>query len=329
MSLPRWAIVGLGKQAVKMAEAARDVGHIVVAIVGQENHAAAFSSYAAQRFDTLAEAIEGARFDAVCITSPNYLHARQAIEAFRAKKHVLLEKPMALSAKESRAIMRAARSRGMLGAINFHLRQHSAVQRARDLLLSNDFGTIVSADLRWSIGNSAGMLSALPRDMQWREDPALSGGGALMARGVHLFDLLRFITASEVVEVSAISDANKTTIDRTAIGLLRMENGAAATMVTSKQMLGARNGIEISCTKGALSLDIFDSPTGVLRVNDANGSREETYLSSNLYAAVFNSFTLQLAGDTRAGATFEDGIASVEITEAFQKSVRTRKTVAL
>ena len=320
----RWTIVGLGKHAVILAKALQSAEQELAAVVGHEEHARPFLSDTVQRFDSLSDALERAAFDAVCITSPNFRHAQEAIESLNAGKHVLLEKPMALSLAEATSIGAAAKKSGTVCMIDFHLRQHSAVERTKEIIGGGSLGEIVSIDLRWSVGTRLGILPQLPKTMQWRDDPKLAGGGAIMARGVHLFDLLRFLSGSEVVEVCAQSDATKRTVDRTIVGLFRLKNGAAATVQTSKKLVGARNGVEVAGTKGSIWLDIFGSGNGTLCITDADGAKEELFPPHDLYASVFEAFTLSLEGGANFGATLGDGLASVAITDAFQKSVQTR-----
>ena len=321
---PRWAIVGLGKHGKVLAEAMKSAGQELVAVVGGEEHAKPFLSGPVKRFDALPAALEGAAFDAICITSPNFRHEQEAIESLEAGKHVLLEKPIALSMEEAKSIEAAAKKSGKVCMIDFHLRQHPAVERAKEIIGGGSLGEIVSIDMRWSVGTRLGVLPHLPKTMQWRDDPKLAGGGAIMARGVHLFDLLRFLSGSEVVEVCAQSDATEHTVDRTIVGLFRLKNGTIATVQTSKKLVGARNGVEVAGTKGSIWLDIFGSGNGTLCITDADGAKEESFPASNLYASVFKAFTLALENKPNVGATLYDGLASVAITEAFQKSVQTR-----
>src|SRR3989344_401443 len=320
----RWAIVGLGKHAKVLADAMKSARQELVAVVGREQHAKPFLTGPVKRFDSLSDALEGAEFDAVCIASPNFRHAGEATESLRAEKHVLLEKPMALSMEEARSIEAAAKKSGTICMIDFHLRQHPTVRRAKEILESGALGEVISIDMRWSVGSPGGVLPELPEAMQWRDDPKLAGGGAIMARGVHLFDLLRFLSGSEVVEVCAQSDATEHTVDRTIVGLFRLKNGTIATVQTSKKLVGARNGVEVAGTKGSIWLDIFGSGNGTLCITDADGAKEELFPPHDLYASVFEAFTLSLEGGANFGATLGDGLASVAITDAFQKSVQTR-----
>ena len=325
----RWTIVGLGKHAVILAKALQSAEQELAAVVGHEEHARPFLSDTVQRFDSLSDALERAAFDAVCITSPNFRHAQEAIESLNAGKHVLLEKPMALSMEEARSIEVAAKKSGAVCMIDFHLRQHPTVLRAKEIIGSGTLGEIVSIDMRWSSGTANGTLPPLPESMKWREDPKLAGGGALMARGVHLFDLLRFLTNEEVTDACALSDATEQMVDRTIAGVLRIKSGAIATILTSKKLTGARNGVEVAGTKGSIWLDIFRSGEGTLSITDADGAKEESFPATDLYASVFSAFALSLESKANFGASLDDGLASVAITDAVQKSVQTGRIVSV
>ena len=325
----RWVIVGLGKHAALLAKAILNADQMLVGVVGSEEHAKSFLSKGVVHHEKLLDALGQTPCDAVCIASPNFRHAQEALQSVGAKKHILIEKPMALSMSEAEAIASAAKENNVQGAIDFHLRQHPAVQRARTLISEGKIGEIVHIGCRWTIGSASGSLEPLPERMQWREDPKLSGGGALMARGVHLFDLVRCVSGKEVERIFALSDATDNTVDRTAAAILSLEGGVNAFVLTSKEIFGATNGIEITGKKGSLWLDIFSYGEHALHITSSDGHKEERCAQIDLYTAVFQDIASMLDDKVSIGATLIDGLHSVAITEAFQQSVRDNRAITV
>ncbi|MDP2665785.1 MAG: Gfo/Idh/MocA family oxidoreductase [bacterium] len=294
----RWAVMGLGLQGNRLVKAVTDSRTATLGATASERAHGSF-----------VQVLKNETIDAVAIATPNDKHAKQVIAAARAHKHVLCEKPFVLSMREARAAAQAVKKNHVQCFINFHLRMHPEAQKARDLIAKKKLGDLTYIEMQWSIGGLAGKkLPPLPRHMRWRESFARAGGGTLVGRSVHLFDLLRFITGQEVNEVRAWSDATRTTVDRTAIGIFTLRNGVPATVTTSKSVPNADNRIVIYGTNDKLVLrNIFTADP------------------HTMYVAVFDSFADALRGKKTPLATLEDGIAAVAMTEAFIASAKHKR----
>ena len=209
--------------------------------------------------------------------------------------------------------------------VDFQLRQNPAVLYARDPIRKKKLGNISYIAMQWSIGSfGEKALPPLPAHMQWRESVAQAGSGALAARGVHLFDLLRFLTGQEVIDVMAKSDGSSRHVDRTALGIFTLSGGTSAIATTSKQIPAAGNGIAIHGTNGALILDIFGKENTVRHIS-AIGTEDRHFPNPNLWSAVFDTFAD--AASKNMNATAIDGTKAIAITEAFQRSATTKKSV--
>lgn len=144
------------------------------------------------------ELLEQPDIDAVTIALPNHLHAPVAIEALKARKHVLLEKPMATSAKDAGKILDVAKSmkRTLMVAQNFRFDRHT--QMARQSIERGDLGEIYHARCFWL------RRAGIPRIGSWFTQKKLAGGGCLCDLGVHLLDTcLHLMKEFEVTAVSA------------------------------------------------------------------------------------------------------------------------------
>ena len=123
------------------------------------------------------------RVTAVIVSTLNASLAPITLDAVRAGKHVLVEKPGALRADQLREIQAAAQPTGARVRVGYNHRFHPALQKARDLITAGELGPLMLLRARYGHGGRQGY------DREWRADPALSGGGELIDQGVHLIDL--------------------------------------------------------------------------------------------------------------------------------------------
>lgn len=329
----RWALVGLGQQAERMAHAMKDAGHNLVAAVGEGSHVQPFiERHGGNKYQSLKQLLTVDKkedlIDAICITSENALHAQEAIMALRAGKDVLCEKPLALRLSDAKKIARCAQKSGARCFVDFQYRLHPAIQEARTIIARKELGELLYVDMHWSIGNfGETRLPPLPPHMRWRESPRESGGGALVARGVHLFDLLRFLTNRDVTDVSARSDSTSHSVDRTMVGLFALNGNVPATLVSSKRMPASENIITIYGSEGRIKIDAFSSGESSLELVTQKKRARKTYKPQKLFAAVMVAFAAARRGNNTDLASVEDGVRSVAVTEAFTRSARSGKRI--
>jgi len=287
---------------------------------------------AGKSFDSYKKLVEEPSLDAVFVASPNNEHALNTIAALRARKHVFCEKPMALSLAEGARIKDAVAKSGRKLGVGFHLRAHSAIQRAKEIIKIGRLGTLLLIETDWSTGRiGEDKLPALPRHMRWREDPKKSGGGTIMARGVHLFDLIRFLTGEEIVEIAGYTDQGvEASVERTAVGVMKMRGGAFGKIVSSKRLPYARNEIVVHGTKGRFILSRALNPgeAADLEVFEGKKYSAEKFAPEDLYKKELELFRRAVAGEKiRTLAAVDDGIAAIRIAESFFRSARTGKSV--
>jgi predicted dehydrogenase len=133
--------------------------------------------------DQVESAVSSPRVDVVMIATVNSALAPLALQAVRHGKHVLLEKPGALSVQELRAIEADAAKAGVLVRVGYNHRYHPACLKALEIFRSGALGPMMFVRGRYGQGGRVGY------EKEWRADPKLSGGGELMDQGVHLIDL--------------------------------------------------------------------------------------------------------------------------------------------
>lgn len=182
--------------------------------------------YHAKRAYTSDEALlNDPEIDAVYIASPVVLHARQAKMAADYGKHILLEKPIAMTAAEAKSVVDHCNLKGVKIAAGFMMRFGSYVMTMKQAISEGRIGQIVSCD---------GMFTCWYPDIPgaWRQSKKRAGGGALMDMGVHCIDLIQYMTGSRVKQVAAMHDTMTFgyDVEDASSVLLRLENGAICTV---------------------------------------------------------------------------------------------------
>ena len=174
----------------------------------------------AKAYDNEADLLADPEVDAVYIASPVALHARQAMAAADVGKHVLVEKPLAMTAKEAREVVAYCESRGVKIAAGFMMRFGSYIQAMKRAIAEGKIGRPVSGYAQFTC-----WYPYMPG--AWRQNKAASGGGAMMDMGVHCIDLMQYILDTSVKEVAAFHDtlSFRYEVEDTSTVLLRMENG--------------------------------------------------------------------------------------------------------
>jgi predicted dehydrogenase len=132
---------------------------------------------------SVAEALASPKVDAVMIATVNASLAPLACQAAKAGKHVLVEKPGAISVVEFDQLAAAARQHNVLVRVGYNHRYHPACLKALEIWRSGALGPIMFVRGRYGQGGRVGY------EKEWRADPKLSGGGELIDQGVHLIDL--------------------------------------------------------------------------------------------------------------------------------------------
>jgi predicted dehydrogenase len=202
------AVIGTGFIGPVHVEALRRVGVEVVGVLGSSQ---AKSIQAAERvgigrsagmpraYAGLDDLLADERVDVVHITTPNRFHFEQASRALKAGKHVMCEKPLAMNARESAALVELARQSGRAAGVNYNIRFYPLCLEARDMVQRGDLGAVYSA-----CGSYAQDWLFYPSDYNWRVLADQGGESRAMADiGTHWLDLMMAITGLEVEAVCA------------------------------------------------------------------------------------------------------------------------------
>ena len=254
----------------------------------------------------------------VAIHTPNSLHAEQAIAAARAGKHVFCDKPMATSVADAERIVRECETAGVKLGVNFHNRFMPCFTETKRIVDSGEIGNVMLVQLEASAGPAAVSVSA-----SWRGDPALAGLGTSMNVGVHVYDILRYILSSEIVQVSAMFDAAPGVMERVSLATFKFANGAMAQLNVNQTTPNPYNDFVIYGSKGRITGKALTRSRagGELQVITNDGvSRSSEFPAINAHSASVVGFSQALIDDRAPSPSGIDGLRSVQLTDAMGKS---------
>ena len=268
------------------------------------------------------------KIDAVFILSPSTLHAEQIIQAAKAGKHIFCEKPIALEPLRILEALEVVAAAGVKMQIGFNRRFDPNFKHLKDVYKAGDIGDLY-------------MVKIIARDPS--PPPAeyvKSSGGIFLDMTIHDFDMVRYLSDSEVLEVyaagavlidPAIGEAGD--ID-TAITTMTLENGALAVIDNSREAVyGYDQRIELFGSKGSITAENNTATRSVMMT--ANGTLTERPLDFFLeryqdsFRLEVNEFFDAISGNGKITADGEAGLVSILIGLAAKKSLDENRPVTI
>jgi predicted dehydrogenase len=257
--------------------------------------------------------------DAVIVSTVNSSLAPVSLATTEAGKHVLVEKPGALSSRQLRDVRSVAERTGALVRIGYNHRFHPALLKAREIVDSGDLGPLMFMRGRYGHGGRKGY------DREWRADPKLSGGGELIDQGVHLIDLaLSYMGDFKTVEGHASTLFWDMKVDDNAFLSLRTENGQTAWLHVSCTEWKNMFSLEIYGRDGKISIDGLGGSYGTekltyYRMLPQMGPPESTSWEfpggDNSWAAETTAFVEDIRTSRAPSPGLQQGIRTLEIVE--------------
>lgn len=262
---PRIACLGVGwigrhrMQALVEADAAH-----VVAIADPDPRALEAAGTLVPQAERFSDAspLFDLGLDGLVIATPSAMHATQSIAALRAGLAVFCQKPLARDARETAAVLAAARGADRLLAIDLSYRHVAGVPQMREIVQSGEIGKLFAAELVFH--------NAYGPDKEWFYDPVRAGGGCVIDLGTHLIDLALWVTGSKR---AAVADACCYAGGRTARDRDRVEDFARLRL-----MLDGDVTASISCSwnlhagRDAEIEAAFYGTSGAVVMRNVNGS---------------------------------------------------------
>ena len=235
--------------------------------------------YGGKAYASYEELLADPEIEAVSVCVANHAHAEISIAALKAGKHVLCEKPMAITLEECEAMVAAAKESGKYLMIGQNQRLAKAHMKARELIRQGAIGKVLTFRTIFGHGGPE-TWSVDPGKNTWFFDKTKAAMGAMADLGIHKTDMIQYVLDTKIVKTQAVLttlDKRDATgqligVDDNAICIYQMENGVIGTMTASWTYYAAEdNTTVIYGTKGELRL--YDDPKYSVQQINADGTR--------------------------------------------------------
>ncbi len=325
----RWGVLGTAKiGTVKVIPAMQRAEFCDVAAIASRDiekaKAAADALGISKAYGSYAELLADAEIEAVYNPLPNHLHVPLSIQAAEAGKHVLCEKPVALTAKEAQTLVAARDRAGVLIQEAFMVRCHPQWRRARELVRSGTVGELRSVQ---------GLFSYYNCDPGNIRNMAAIGGGGLYDIGCYPIVCARFLFEAEPTRVVGSIDRDpKLKIDRLTTAILDFPNGHAS--FTCSTQLAPYQRVQICGTKARIEIEIpFNAPADKpcrIFIDDGRrlgnaGIEIEEFPATDQYAEQGNAFSRAIRSGEPLEFLLEDAVQGMRIIDAVFRSAESGK----
>lgn len=317
----RWGVLStanIGRAAVNPAIQASANGELLAVASRDSEKAQAFAAEHGipRSYGSYQALLADPDVDAVYIPLPNSLHLEWAIKAAEAGKHVLCEKPLALTEVECRAMIDAAEANGVRLMEAFMYRFHPRIHRVLERVAAGEIG-----DLR-VIRSSFTFRLTRPDNIRW--DPDL-GGGALMDVGCYCVNVSRTIAGAEPIEVQATANWTDRGVDQEMAGVLRFADGAIAHFDCALTM--ERNEIcEVAGTEGQFVIPSAFLPgkgdVSICLLKGREGESRELVGGVDEYQEMVEHFAACVEGGQPFRYPAEEAALNLRVIEALYRAAR-------
>lgn len=295
--------------------------------------------YGGKVFSSVEEMLES-DIDAVSVCVANRFHASISIQALKAGKHVLCEKPMATTEEDCVAMVQAAKESGKCLMIGLNQRLAKAHVKAREIFQSGELGNLVGFETHFS---HPGPESWTGKANSWFFDKKTAQFGVMADLGVHKTDVLYYLTGQKIVKTSAIlattdkkyPDGTFVDVDDNAVAIYTLEGGAVGTMSVSWTNYGQEdNSTKLYCQGGVIRL--YDDPEYSLIVEKRDGtvvpyeldkltSNKEQTSGARTSTGVIDSFVDAIVHGKESVLDGESAIHAMHVIFANQRSAESGK----
>ena len=320
MSKIRWGVLSTAKIGIEKVIPAMQQSEFceIVAIASsriEKAQAAATKLGIPKAYGSYEELLNAPEVDAVYIPLPNHLHVPWSIKALEAGKHVLCEKPLALTATEANQLLGIAQKYPKQKIMEaFMYRHHPQWQRARQMIDEGKIG-----DLR-TIQSFFSYFNADPGNIR---NIAEFGGGGLMDIGCYCISLSRFIFGAEPIRVCGIIEFDpKSKTDRLASGVLDFGRGTST--FTCATQLTPFQRVNIFGTDGRIEIEIpFNAPPDrpcKIAYQHGKESGEISFDVCDQYEIQGHLFSKAILHDSEVPTPLDDAVANMKVIDTLIKS---------
>ena len=254
MNRIKWGVIGAGgiadRRIIPAIISAYNAELISVMDINMQIAEKIRDKYGAKNaYNTIDELINDPEVEAIYIASPVFFHKEQAVKAASAGKHILIEKPLALTVIECEEIIKECKKSNIKVGVGLMMRYHTYHQKMKEIIEAGEMGQIVSCRAQLTCWYP-------PIEGAWRQNRNLSGGGAMMDLGIHCIDLIQYVINSKASSVTGMN-GTKTfgyDVDDSGSILFETENSAYCYVDVNFNIPddAARCRFEIYGTKGSM-----------------------------------------------------------------------------
>lgn len=331
----RVALVGCGRVSSVHAEALHKLPEteLALAVDVVPERARQVSDFYGCRWATEFEAALADDIDAVELCTPHYLHAPMAIAAARAGKHILTEKPMAITLADARAMIEAAEKNGVTLGVIFQTRYNEASQAVKQAIDSGRLGKVLGtrAILTWDRNE------AYYAESNWKGTWDKEGGGVLIDQAIHTIDLMQWLVGPvEAVEAKMDTRVHRfLKVEDVAEAFLSFKSGARGCLYANNfYTYDADVFLEVHGERGTAQI-IKDqaiirtgNETLLVEPTTDEAGRGKGYWGQKHKAQIQDFYHSVLAG-TKPFIDGHEGIKALEIVLAMYESAQTARPVRL
>lgn len=329
------AVIGCGSISPNHLETllnCQDANLIAVCDIDEQKVRKASQKYNCKAYTDYKEMLKYEDIDVVHICTPHYLHAPIAIEAMKAGKNVLTEKPMAISISDAKEMINVSKETDMKLGVCFQNRYNTTSIRIKELIESGRVGSVIGgkASVTWH-RDEVYYASA-----EWRGTWDKEGGGVLINQAIHTLDLLQWLIGD--------IDKVKGTIDTRLLNkFIEVEDTAEATILfknkatvlfyaTNCYAVNSPVEIELICEKAIINLrddlTVTYKNGEIEKVNDkVKATGEKAYWGIG-HSLLINDFYKKLLNGEEISVNCEEGIKAIQMFNAIYTSNKTKEYVA-
>ena len=317
MSVVRFGLIGAGDISRKrVAPALRDLENVEFVSVSRSRSelAESFANEfgATKWFADWREQIADDEIDAVYLATPVYVHAEQTVAAAEAGKHVLCEKPMALSVAECDEMIAACRANNVKLCIAYYRRFYPVIERVKQLIADGEIGRVSFAQI-----NAFEYFNPAPdHPRRWFVEKDKSGGGPMIDFGCHRIEVFANLFGTvRRVESIVSSEVFGREVEDTASAIFQFESGACASLTVTHATTDARDTLDVYGTDGAIQIPSLN--LGVMTIKTRDGERTESHQpTANFHEPLIEDFANAILLDR---APQVDGNAGREVSRLIEE----------
>jgi predicted dehydrogenase len=232
------------------------VGEVVLAELYENAIADLVTNYHIKRYftgnDAWKKVVQTEDIDAVIVCTPNALHAPITVSALNAGKHVMVEKPMAISNAEAQEMCKAAYNNNKLLLVAHHRRHQNCYLIGKTILQSGLLGNITGILAQHK---QPGPIEWAPNSTWFFQNP-VKGGGVMMDLGIHMADVVSWYCEDEALETKAIITQKGTPYEQ-ARCIVKMKSGCGVVIDVAWGVFAQEKRVTVYCEKGKMIVDEY------------------------------------------------------------------------